>query len=205
MEWLFGKRKTLADYGREWKASIDKQKRELDRDIRAMQQSETRTQREIQAQARAGQMASARSMALELVRSRKARTRLQKVKTQMTAVQNKLTESIAMANLSGSIKKSTDLMRMMNCLVNLPQLRASMQEMSKEMQRMELISESIDDTMEMMDEDDVEEEVDEAVDEIMDELALDLHEDVSNVAVGGGGSNRVRVDLVMGNEGEQAL
>lgn len=208
MEWLFGRRKTLPEYGREWKLSIDKQKREIDRDIAGMRRAEERTQREIRAKARLGETATARTMARELVRSRKTRARLEGAKAQMNAAQNKLSESIAMANLSGAIKKSADLMQMMKRLVNLPQLQTSMMTMSKEMQAMDLISEAIDEAMEEMDEEDVEEDINEAIDQVMDEIALGMSEDLpgSNALLGFSSpppNNRVRVDQIMGNTSDE--
>lgn len=205
MEWLFGRRKTLTEYGREWKASIDKQKREIDRDLQNMLRAEAKTRREIRAKAQQGEAASARALAAELVRSRTARARLEKTKTQMTAVHNKLSECVAMANLSGSIRKSADLMRMMNRLTNLPQLHAAMATMSKEMASMDLIGEGIDEGLEMMDDDELDEDVNEAVGQVMDEIALDLDEAApSSGLLARSTNNRVRVDQIMGSDAEGA-
>lgn len=66
----------------------------------------------------------------------------------------------ATIRMTGAIEKSTQVMQSMSKLVKLPELQKTMTEMSKEMMKMGIIDELMDDAMESLDPEDMEEEVD---------------------------------------------
>jgi len=79
----------------------------------------------------------------------------------------------ATLKITGSLKKSTEIMKLSNSLIKLPELSKTMQQMSMEMTRSGLMAEMVDDTMEMAldDEDEeMEEEAAEEVDNILFEI-----------------------------------
>eukprot|EP01122_Echinamoeba_exundans_P013789 TRINITY_DN6077_c0_g1_i1.p1 TRINITY_DN6077_c0_g1~~TRINITY_DN6077_c0_g1_i1.p1 ORF type:complete len:143 (-),score=46.14 TRINITY_DN6077_c0_g1_i1:43-471(-) len=101
-----------------------------------------------------------------------------KSKAELNSVSMHLQQNLATYKLAGAIKKSADVMRMMNNLIKLPQLNQTMMVMAREMEKAGLIEEMIDD---MMDNDDeVEDEANEEVDKVMDELALDVLDKTPN-------------------------
>ena len=66
----------------------------------------------------------------------------------------------ATIRMTGAIEKSTTVMHSMSKLVKLPELQKTMTAMSKEMMKMGIIDELMDDAMESLDPEDMEEEVD---------------------------------------------
>ena len=92
---------------------------------------------------------------------------------------------IAMAKVSGSLRKSTEIMKLSNSLIKLPQIGQTMREMSMEMTKVgapvlwlictELVQagimeEMLDDAMDLEEDEGVEEEADEEVDKVLFEL-----------------------------------
>ncbi len=57
----------------------------------------------------------------------------------------------AQMKLVGSIQSSTEVMKAMSSLMRLPELQQTMQNMSKEMMKMGIIEEMMEDTMEALD------------------------------------------------------
>jgi charged multivesicular body protein 3 len=99
-----------------------------------------------------GDVKSARILAREVVRSNKQRDRLSVSKARLGSIGVQLTQQMgasqyfslvtemfikiyykAMIKVTGSLQKSTEIMRLSNALVKLPQLSQSMRDMSMEM------------------------------------------------------------------------
>lgn len=75
-----------------------------------------------------------------------------------------------MVRMAGSMKASTDVMAAMRSLIKLPEIQASMMELSREMQKAGLIEEMMDDTFESLEDDDLEEEADKEVEKVLWEV-----------------------------------
>lgn len=73
--------------------------------------------------------------------------------------------------MAGSLQKSTEVMQAMQNLVKLPQISATMREMSREMTKAGILEEMIDETMESIeDTEEIEEEAQSEVDRILWEI-----------------------------------
>jgi charged multivesicular body protein 3 len=73
--------------------------------------------------------------------------------------------------ITGTMKKSTEIMKLSNQLIKLPELNRTMMTMSAEMTKAGLISEMVDDAMEGLDEDDeLEDEADQEVERVLFEI-----------------------------------
>jgi len=100
--------------------------------------------------AKKGDIKSARILAREVVRSNKQKDRLSVSKARLGSIGTQLSQqlgiflssfsqvdphitSIAMAKVSGSLQKSTEIMKLSNSLIKLPQISQTMREMSMEM------------------------------------------------------------------------
>lgn len=70
-----------------------------------------------------------------------------KSKAELNSVSMHLQQNLATFKLAGAIKKSADVMRMMNNLIKLPQLNQTMMVMAREMEKAGLIEEMIDGTL----------------------------------------------------------
>lgn len=75
-----------------------------------------------------------------------------------------------MVKVTGAFQKSTEIMKASNQLIKLPQLSATMREMSAEMIKAGIMEEMMDDTMEGLDDDELEDEADEEVEKVLYQL-----------------------------------
>eukprot|EP00428_Durinskia_dybowskii_P064578 CAMPEP_0170363490 /NCGR_PEP_ID=MMETSP0117_2-20130122/4882_1 /TAXON_ID=400756 /ORGANISM="Durinskia baltica, Strain CSIRO CS-38" /LENGTH=134 /DNA_ID=CAMNT_0010617955 /DNA_START=89 /DNA_END=493 /DNA_ORIENTATION=- len=91
----------------------------------------------------------------------------------MTAVSNEMQAQAATMRLSDAMKASTEVMQMMNSVVNVPETHEAMAAMRQEMMKAGLIEELIDEGMEDLDGPDLEEEAEQEVDRVLADLAID--------------------------------
>jgi len=117
-------------------------------------------------------LASAKSLAKELIRSRKAKENIYKSKAQLNSVAMQLQQNLSMMKVAGVMQKSTQVMAMMNRLVRLPQLNQVMMAMAKEMEKTGLIEEMMDDVMD--NDDEIADAADEEVEKVLDEITSGL-------------------------------
>jgi len=155
---------------RKWKADMRSQQRQLDRQIRTIQREEDKVKKSIKQAAKRGDTSSCKTLAKEVVRSRKAVTRLHTSKAQMNSVVMQMQNQLAQQQMTGQIAKSTEVMKMMNKLTKVSEISSAMQEMQKEMMKAEVIEEMVDDAMEVLDDDDDEAAADEEVERVLTEL-----------------------------------
>ncbi|XP_073467072.1 charged multivesicular body protein 3-like isoform X2 [Aquarana catesbeiana] len=77
----------------------------------------------------------------------------------------------AVLKVSGSLQRSTEVMKAMQNLVKIPEIQATMRELSKEMMKAGIIEEMLEDTFAgMEDEDEMEEAADLEIDKILYEI-----------------------------------
>ncbi|OXB54259.1 hypothetical protein ASZ78_012696 [Callipepla squamata] len=77
----------------------------------------------------------------------------------------------AVLRVAGSLQKSTEVMKAMQSLVKIPEIQATMRELSKEMMKAGIIEEMLEDTLEgMEDEEEMEEEAEMEIDRILFEI-----------------------------------
>jgi len=170
---LFGKQYTPDELVKKWKRELNLQKRELDRGIRNITREENKIKREIRLSAKRGDMSNARILAREIVRSNKAKERMSISKAQINSVTMHLQQNLATFKMAGCIKKSTEIMALMNSMFRLPEMQKTMMTMAKEMEKAGLIDEMVEETMDLAD-DIEEEEVNEEVNKVITELNLDI-------------------------------
>jgi len=180
---LFGKKPSPEEYVKKWKRELKKEERNLDRSIRSIELEEQKIKKSIKELAKKGDkqnLNSAKTLAKELIRSRKAKENIYKSKAQLNSVAMQLTQNLSMMKVAGVMQRSTQVMAMMNNLIRLPQLNKVMMAMSREMEKAGLIEEMMEDVI--GDDDDIEEAADEEVEKVMEELTMGLK--TANVATG---------------------
>merc|ERR1740121_3079038 len=74
-----------------------------------------------------GQTASVKTLAKQVVRSRKSASRLERTKCSMAAVNLHLTTAVASMSTANSLKMSSQVMKEMNKLMNVPELQQTME------------------------------------------------------------------------------
>lgn len=158
------------DQAKKWKREITRQARRLDRDILAIERAEKKAMKDCQKYAKKGELKAAKTLAKEIVNTRHSKERIRLSQVQMNSVASNLQQSISMIKVQGCISKSTDVMQAMNKVVNIPELRADMNSLAREMERAGMIDEIMEDTLEMMEPESLEGEANAEVDRIMEEL-----------------------------------
>ena len=107
-------------------------------------------------------------------------------KAQMNSVVMEMDHQAAAVRMAGALQSSTQVMQSMSRLVKIPEIQATMMEMSKEMTKMGIMEEMMEDAMDSaLDGDDMEEEVEKEVDKVLSELTGETLVSAPDVPVGG--------------------
>ncbi|CAH3027463.1 unnamed protein product [Porites evermanni] len=169
---LFGQtpQKTPKEQVQEWCRGLRKENRNLDRQIRAIQREEEKATRTLRDAAKKGQKDVCMILGKEIVQSRKAVSKIYASKAQLNSVEMSMKNQLATLRLAGSLEKSSEVMRYMQQLVKVPEIQATMQELSKEMMKAGIIEEMLEDTFEGLEEDDLEEAAQEEVEKVLFEV-----------------------------------
>lgn len=142
----------------------------MDRQINAICQAESKTKAQIRALAKKGDAGNCRLLAKEMLRSRKTRNRMEASKATLSSLSMQLNEQLATIKITGTLQKSTTMMKEVNSLVKLPELTATMGKLQMEMTKAGVMDEMVSETLDMGDLEDDEEEADEEVNKILNEL-----------------------------------
>ncbi|XP_039287599.1 charged multivesicular body protein 3 [Nilaparvata lugens] len=155
----------------EWCHKIRKEGYQLDRQIRAIQREEEKVKRSLKEAAKKGDKSVCIVLAKEVVRARKAINKIYTSKAHLNSIQMQMKNQLATLRVAGSLQKSTEVMQAMQRLIKVPEVAATMREMSKEMMRAGIIEEMLEDTMSSIeDPEEMEEEAQEEVDKVLWEL-----------------------------------
>jgi len=153
-----------------WQSKLRTEQRKLDRDMRQLDQAIRQGRSQIKQHAQRGDTKSARVMAREVVRSAKQKDRLSVSKARLGSINLQLTQQLAMSKVTGSLQKSTEIMKLSNNLIKLPQVAQTMREMSMEMTKAGVMEEMMDDTLEEEADEEVEEAADAEVEKVLFEI-----------------------------------
>ncbi|KAK1921336.1 Snf7-domain-containing protein [Papiliotrema laurentii] len=166
--WMYGP--SPEEKVRSWQQKLRQQERQLDREIMNLDRATQKSRSELKALAKKNDVKSARILAKELVRAGKQRDRLVSSKARMSSVQMQLQHQLSMVKVTGAFQKSTEIMKTTNQLIKLPQLSATMREMSMEMMKSGILEEMMEETLDTVDDEGIEEEADAEVDKVLFEL-----------------------------------
>ncbi|CAO2605364.1 Charged multivesicular body protein 3 [Lemmus lemmus] len=145
--------------------------RVVDRQIRDIQREEEKVKRSVKDAAKKGQKDVCVVLAKEMIRSRKAVSKLYASKAHMNSVLMGMKNQLAVLRVAGSLQKSTEVMKAMQSLVKIPEIQATMRELSKEMMKAGIIEEMLEDTFESMDD---QEEMEEAAEMEIDRILFEI-------------------------------
>ncbi|KYN40837.1 Charged multivesicular body protein 3 [Trachymyrmex septentrionalis] len=170
---LFGKsqEKNPKEMVQEWTHKLRKEGYQLDRQVRAIQREEEKVKRSLKEAAKKGDKDVCKILAKEIIRARKACNKIYTSKAHLNSVSLQMKNQLATIRVAGSVSKSTEVMQAMQSLVRVPEVAATMRELSKEMMKAGIIEEMLDETMDSIeDSEDMEDEADEEVDKILWEV-----------------------------------
>merc|ERR1712131_5634 len=154
----------------EMQSVLRKETRAIERQIRDIERQQEKTKNMLKQNAKKGDKAACRILAKEIVNSKKAVSRMYQSKAQLNSVMMNMKTQLATIRLTGAVEKSTTVMASMSKLIKLPELQKSMMNMSKEMTKMGIMDEMMEDAMSALDGDDIEDAVDSEVDKVLYEL-----------------------------------
>ncbi|SCV71176.1 BQ2448_2764 [Microbotryum intermedium] len=154
---------------RKWQQQLKQQSRALDREIRQLDTASNKVKQEVRKLATKADLKNAKLLAREVVRSNKQKDRLHTSQARLNSINMQLTHQLATVKITGTLQKSTEIMKLSNQLISQPQLSATMRAMSQEMIKAGIMAEMMDDTLDAMDEDEdeLEEEAQEEVDKVL--------------------------------------
>ncbi|GAB6032156.1 Charged multivesicular body protein 3 [Chamberlinius hualienensis] len=170
---LFGKAhgRDPKEQVQEWTSKMRQESRLLDRQIRSIMREEAKAKSSLKEIAKKGDKEACVIVAKEIIQARKAISRIYVSKAQINSIIMTMRNQLATSKLAGSLQKSTEVMKSMNSLVRIPEVQATMTELSKEMMKAGIIEEMVEDTMEGMDnQEDLEEAAQEEVDKVLWEI-----------------------------------
>ncbi|KAK9734503.1 hypothetical protein RND81_04G144000 [Saponaria officinalis] len=171
---LLGQKPNPQQLLRDWQRRLRQESRNIERQVRDIEREEKGVQKAIREAAKRNDMGSAKSLAREIVRSRKTVNRLHENRAQLNSISMHLGESVAIARTVGHLQKSAEVMKMVNNLMKAPQVAVTMQEFSKEMVKAGVIEEYVNEALDdALDSEDIEEETEEEVEKVLTELATE--------------------------------
>nr|CAB3230645.1 charged multivesicular body protein 3-like [Phallusia mammillata] len=156
--------------GRQISSALRKEQRVLDRQIRSIQREEEKVKRSLKEAAKKGDKSTSAVLAKEIVHSRKAISRIHASKAQINSIDMSIKNQVAMARVSGAFEKSTEVMKMMQSLVKVGEVRNTMMDLSKEMMKMGIMEEMMEDTFESLEGDDMEDAAQDEIDKVLHEI-----------------------------------
>ncbi|KAK3697025.1 hypothetical protein QZH41_012491, partial [Actinostola sp. cb2023] len=101
----------------------------------AIQNEEMKVKRSIKEAAKRGDKDVCRILAKEMIHSKKAVNKMYASKAQLNSVDMSMKNQLATLRMAGAMEKSTEVMSAMQKLVKIPQIQASMMELSREMMK----------------------------------------------------------------------
>jgi len=168
---IFGKNKVdPKEQVRELQRKMRRELGTLNRQIHAIEREEGKVKQEIKQAAKKGDRDVCIVLAKSIVQSRKSITKLHTTCTQINSIVMSMQHQLATMRMAGTIEQSTEVMKNMQQLMKVPEVMQVMREMSKEMSRVGIIEEIIEETMTSLEPEDMEDQAQEEVDRILWEV-----------------------------------
>ncbi|KAG5475380.1 hypothetical protein LSCM1_03493 [Leishmania martiniquensis] len=170
------RRETPQDKIRQYKRSLDRTCRDLDRERSKLTTQERKTLMEMKKMAKQDQVDAVRIMARDLVRTRRYNQKMYRMRTQIQGVSLRMQTMQSSAQMAEAMKGVTKAMRSMNRKMNIPEMQRIMREFEKQNEMMgmkeDMMNDAVDDAMD--DDGMEEEETEQEIQKVMDEAGLDF-------------------------------
>eukprot|EP00800_Vazella_pourtalesii_P022696 TRINITY_DN895_c0_g2_i2.p1 TRINITY_DN895_c0_g2~~TRINITY_DN895_c0_g2_i2.p1 ORF type:complete len:203 (-),score=67.92 TRINITY_DN895_c0_g2_i2:75-683(-) len=164
------KKKDPREQVKEWKQSLRKEGNAMERQIKGIQREEQKVTRQIKDAAKKGNMDAAKILAKEMVQSHRAVNKLYASKAQLNSVSMQMDHQLAMIKMAGSMERSTEVMKAMEKVIKLPEIRKNMMDMAREMHKAGVIEDMLTDTLDGLDDQDLEDVANTEVEKILSEV-----------------------------------
>ncbi len=160
----------VEEQAKEWQKTLTKAARDTERRIKEIERSIEKQKQECKKLVKSGNADSAKVLVRAIVKTKREVSRMHTGKAQMNSVCSSLKNTMAMHKVTGLISKSTDVMKSMNDVLSVPELRGICADMSREMVKAGLMDEMVGDAMASMEPADLDEQADAEVDKLMAEI-----------------------------------
>ena len=152
---MFSKKKVPPEeQAKAWKKSIREQVRGLEHQTRHIEREENKLKLKAKQLMKQGHQDAVMPIVQELVHSKKAKSKLLKTRTQLESISRQIDLQIAQVKVCGAFSQSAEVTHMLNQVVKLPELNATMVKLQQEMQKAGMAEEAVDDAIDMVQEDD---------------------------------------------------
>ncbi|KPA81345.1 Snf7-like protein [Leptomonas pyrrhocoris] len=153
---------------RQWTRNLRSEQRKIEMQVTKIRREEAKTKMAMKQAAKQGDQVAVRMLAKETIRSRKAVNRMYASKAQMNSVAMQLQNQVSQMKMTGSLKKSGEIMKEMNNLVKVKEIQQSMMSMSREMAKAGLIEETMNESIDnALDEDISDTELEDEVNKVV--------------------------------------
>ena len=150
---MFKKKVDPIEQAKAWKQSIRAQKRELERSQRRIEREEEKLKIRVKQVIKEGGSEAGLPLVRELVNSRKAKSKILKTCTQLDSLVREIDLQIAQVKVCGVFQQSVQVTHLINQFVKVPELQQSMASLQMEMEKAGVMSEMMDEAMELNEED----------------------------------------------------
>jgi charged multivesicular body protein 3 len=148
---MFGKKKpNPQEMAKEWKASVRAQKRGVERQIRHVELEEQKVKASVKQLVRSGNQGAAMPMIQTLVQSKKARSKMLMTCVQLDSLIREIDLQMGQMKVMGCFQKSVEVTKLLNSMMKLPELQATVMSLQKEMGQAGMVAEMMDDTLDQM-------------------------------------------------------
>ena len=160
--------------------------RELDRERIRLQNEENKIVNEIKALAKKGQIATCKTLAKDLVRSRRYVTKFYEMKSKLQGVSLQLQTVKSTNSMAQALKGVTASMKAFNKTINNQELNQIMKEFMKENERMGITEEMMGDAIDMaLDQEGDVEASDAVVNQVLSEIGIEVSDQMEDGVIGG--------------------
>lgn len=147
---LFGKKISPEEKLKQFKQSIRRSCREIERERTRLMTQETKMKQEMKKLAQKGETESVMIIAKDLVRNRAAMHKFLKLSSQLESLGLRIETIKAQAGVTAALKGAAGAMHQLNRMVNVPEMQHIMMKFMQENEMMDMKNEMVDEAMEDM-------------------------------------------------------
>eukprot|EP00270_Netrium_digitus_P020244 TRINITY_DN8271_c0_g2_i1.p1 TRINITY_DN8271_c0_g2~~TRINITY_DN8271_c0_g2_i1.p1 ORF type:complete len:208 (-),score=56.43 TRINITY_DN8271_c0_g2_i1:285-908(-) len=172
---MFARQKDPREVSRTARNEMGRATRGVEREVQKLQAEEKKLMAEIKRTAKAGDTASARLLAKELVRLRGQIARMNGATATMKGLATRAQTAQGTAALAGAVKSSTHVMTSVNAQMDPVAQVRMMQDFQKQSAKMDMAADMMSESMDnALDDDGTEEDADDLTSQVLDEIGIDV-------------------------------
>lgn len=184
---LFGKKISPEEKLKQFRQSLRRSVRQLERERNRLVQEETKLKNEMKRLSTKGETQSVMILAKDLVRNRSAMHKFLKLSSQLESLGLRIETIKAQAGATQALKGAAGALHQLNRMVNVPQMQMIMQKFMQENEMMDMKSEMVDEAMDDIWDDDgtMEEETRAQYEQIFQEIGIPMPAEAAGPMAGG--------------------